>query len=123
MAKSPAFARIKQDVLQITKAIPAGRVTTFKAIGQHLDVMPRHVAYILTMLTPAEKDDLPWFRVVADNGKLGKTKRNGLGESQADLLKAEGLDLVKAQCIDNFDTVFIKIDSLNSGVPKQTRPT
>jgi methylated-DNA-protein-cysteine methyltransferase related protein len=55
MPKSPAFIRIKADVLKIVTAIPLSRVTTFRSIGEHFDVMPRHVAYILTMLSPEEK--------------------------------------------------------------------
>jgi hypothetical protein len=55
MAKSPFFARIKADVLTIVASIPEGSVVTFRDIGAHLDVMPRHVAYILKMLDAEER--------------------------------------------------------------------
>lgn len=65
MAKSPFFARIKADVLTILASIPEGGVVTFRDIGAHLDVMPRHVAYILKMLDDAERAAFPADRVVA----------------------------------------------------------
>ncbi len=55
MAKSPFFARIKADVLMTVASIPEGGVVTFRDIGAHLDVMPRHVAYILKMLDAEER--------------------------------------------------------------------
>lgn len=65
MAKSPFFARIKADVLTIVASIPDGGVVTFRDIGAHLDVMPRHVAYILKMLDAEERAAFPAGRVVA----------------------------------------------------------
>ena len=49
MAQSPFFARIKADVVSIVAGIPQAGVVTFRDIGAHLDVMPRHVAYIVKM--------------------------------------------------------------------------
>ncbi len=65
MAKSPFFARIKADVLTIVASIPEGEVLTFRDIGAHLDVMPRHIAYILKMLDAEERAAFPADRVVA----------------------------------------------------------
>ena len=62
---SPFFARIKRDVLTIVASIPAGSVLTLRDIGLHLDVVPRHVAYILAQLKPEEREGLPVDRVVA----------------------------------------------------------
>ena len=50
MAKSPAFARIKSDVLAIVAAIPEGQVASAADLGRQIDVPARHVAYILTTL-------------------------------------------------------------------------
>ena len=102
MARSAAYARIKADILRIVGAIPEGRVATFGDIGRHLDVMPRHVAYILAMLSDEEKARYPWHRVVADKGKLGKPKFNGFGISQAELLAAEGIDATDQGMIADF---------------------
>jgi len=71
MAKSEAFARIKDQVLRIVATIPESKVTTYQSVGEHLAVMPRHVAYILSQLDDSTKLDLPWYRVVSADGSLG----------------------------------------------------
>lgn len=122
MPKSSAFIRIKADVLKIVAAIPPSRVTTFRSIGEHLDVMPRHVAYILTMLSPAEKDQIPWFRVVSDNAALGVPKTAVNGKSQADLLGEEDILICNNTIASTFTRIFIPAAKLKSCVAKQTRP-
>jgi methylated-DNA-protein-cysteine methyltransferase related protein len=122
MPKSPAFIRIKAQVLQIVAAIPYAKLTTFRSIGEHLDVVPRHVAYILTMLTIDEKIDYPWFRVVSDDASLGVPKHGADDRSQAELLTEEGL-IVSGNSVEaSFEQAFIPAGSLESGVPQQTRP-
>lgn len=88
MAKSSAYARIKGDVLTLVRAIPKGRVATFDAIGKHLDVMPRHVAYILTKLTEPEREIVPWHRIVAKGGAIGCGSQR---DQQFALLVREGV--------------------------------
>jgi methylated-DNA-protein-cysteine methyltransferase related protein len=122
MAGSPFYARIKTDVLAIVASIPKGKVSTYSSIGEHLDVVPRHVAYILATLEPLEKVMFPWHRVVGNDGDLGKLKSSETGESQAELLNFEGV-LVMANSIEAvFDKCFIPCGLLKSGVKKQTRP-
>ena len=70
MAKSPAFARIKSDVMAIVAALPQGRVASAADIGRQIDVPARHVAYILTTLDEGERAVSPWWRVVADGGAI-----------------------------------------------------
>jgi methylated-DNA-protein-cysteine methyltransferase related protein len=81
MAGSPFYTRIKGDVLAIVSAIPKGKVCTFSSIGEHLDVVPRHVAYILSTLEPLETLQYPWHRVVGNDGNLGKPKSADTGKS------------------------------------------
>ena len=123
MAKSQAFAGIKRDVLQITAMIPPGRITTFKSVGDYMTVMPRHVAYILTMLSDDEKLTIPWHRVVGTQGKLGKPKADPLGRTQEELLQAEGI-VVAQGVVSDFAEIFINTTDLDSGVqPQQTYQT
>jgi methylated-DNA-protein-cysteine methyltransferase related protein len=122
MPKSPAFARIKDDVLQIVDAIPEGKLSTYRAIGEHLDVMPRHVAYILSQLKPQEKMIYPWHRVVSDDGGLGVVKRHADGKTQAEILEAEGLVVSKNSVAVSMACAFVEVSALSSGVAKQTRP-
>ncbi|WP_162658800.1 MGMT family protein [Tuwongella immobilis] len=102
------YDRIKRDVLAIVRDIPAGKVTTYAAIGAALDVMPRHVAYLLAMLTDLEQDDLPWYRVVGLAGKLSTTNPIRAGKQRA-FLEAEGISFRGKWQIDAFDLVFFPI--------------
>lgn len=113
MPKSAAFQRIKTEVLTVTRAIPAGRVTSFRAIGLHLNVVPRQVAYILATLSDAEKEQTPWYRVVSDNGALERPKFDGYGRSQADLLAAEGVPLEGKLIVRNFDQLFFDVSRVD----------
>ena len=121
MPKSPAFARIKDDVLQIVDAIPEGKLCTYRAIGEHLEVMARHVAYILSQLKPEEKMIYPWHRVVSDGGGLGVVKRHADGKAQAEMLEAEGLVVSKNSVAASMARALVEVSDLGSGVAKQTR--
>lgn len=91
MAKSEAFARIHREVMQVAAAIPAGRVATFADIGNFLDVVPRQVAFLLARRNDPGRETAPWYRVVADDGRLGRPKHDAWGRSQRELLEAEGI--------------------------------
>lgn len=122
MPGSPAFARIRRDVLRIVAAIPAGRVSSFRAIGAHLDVMPRHVAYILAQLSDDEQQLIPWHRVVSDGGAIARVKRDARGRAQADLLTAEGVALDGSGAVADFGERFFAITEEATGVPAGARP-
>lgn len=102
MGKSPHFARIKRDVLRLVGEIPRGRVTTYGSIGAELDVMARHVAYILAMLTPQEAEGLPWHRVVGDQGLVKSTRKRTSSDQRA-LLAAEGVTVNDQGLVRDFD--------------------
>ncbi|MDI1314410.1 MGMT family protein, partial [Prosthecobacter sp.] len=65
--KSVAFARIRAEVIRLVALIPAGQFTTYGSIAIHMNVIARHVATVLSHLTPEESAALPWHRVVAAN--------------------------------------------------------
>lgn len=119
---SPFFARIKADVLAIVATVPQGRLVTFADIGAHLDVMPRHVAYILAQLTEIEKATLPWHRAVTAEGTLGVPKSGAGGENQRALLAAEGAAFDPEGRITDFAARRVAVALLPHGVPQQTRP-
>ncbi|BDG73964.1 MGMT family protein [Roseomonas fluvialis] len=122
MAKSPFFARIKGDVLRIVASVPAGRVVSFADVGAHLDVAPRHVAYILAMLDPVEAATLPWHRAVAAGGTLGVPKAGADGTPQRALLAAEGAAFDPDGRITDFVARCIAVADLPHGVARQVRP-
>ncbi len=99
MARSPAFARIKADILAIVAAIPKGRVATAADLGRQIDVPARHVAYILTALDEDERAVTPWWRVVADGGAIGRHKRR---EDQIAMLRRDGLTVSAAGIVADF---------------------
>ncbi len=105
MAGSAAYARIKSDVLDIAGRIPAGRVATYKHIGLHLKVMPRHVAYILATLEDLERETVPWWRVVADGGAIGRHQRR---DEQMQRLRAEGIVLSPAGIVQDLAVRWIE---------------
>ena len=119
---SPFYARIKADVLKIVAAVPEGRVASFADIGAHLDVPPRHVAYILAMLSDIEKTTLPWHRAVGADGALGVPKAGADGTPQRALLEAEGAAFDAEGCIADVAARRVEIAVLAHGVPRQTRP-
>jgi methylated-DNA-protein-cysteine methyltransferase related protein len=90
MPKSPKFVRIKQDILRMIAEIPEGRVSTYGRIGSELNVMARHVAYILAMLTEDEAEGIAWYRVVGEDGLVKSTKRRP-ASVQKSLLAMEGI--------------------------------
>jgi methylated-DNA-protein-cysteine methyltransferase related protein len=123
MAKSPFFVRIKGDVLKIVSAIPEGKCCTYASIGEHLDVVPRHVAYILSSLSDNEKANYPWYRVVGQDGALGQLKVSHWGAPQGELLRNEGLLIANNRLDLAFQRWFISASALESGVAQHTRPT
>lgn len=122
MAGSPFFARIKRDVMAIAAAIPEGRVVSYRDIGSHLDVVPRHVAYILSQLSDAEKLNVPWHRVVGEDGRLGVAKWDVDGTRQSIRLIEEGHTLDAKGVLAAFDSKRITVAALPSGVEAQKRP-
>ncbi|MCU0987199.1 MAG: MGMT family protein, partial [Acetobacteraceae bacterium] len=117
MPRSDAFARIKADILAIIRAVPEGAVVTFSAIGAHLDVAPRHAAYILATLAGGQDEAFPWHRAVAADGALLSGPR---GARQAVLLAEEGHAVTRGK-LDGLAAV-VELSALPHGVAKQTRP-
>ena len=103
---SESFARIRAQVLELTAQVPYGRVTTFHAIGAHIAVAPRHVAFLLVKLSEEEKSRLPWYRVVADGGLVPSSKTE-----QRQLLAAEGAKFAQARIVD-FARRFVAMGAL-----------
>lgn len=76
-----------------TASIPPGRVTTYSALANHLEVVPRHVAFVLARLSPKEASKLPWHRVVAQGGALRSGSEAGL-RRQRNRLAQEGIRVI-----------------------------
>lgn len=99
MAGSPAYGRIKSDILDLVDQVPSGTVTTYAAIGARLSVMPRVVSTILAALTERERETVAWHRVVADGGAIG---RHAWRVTQIERLRGEGVSVSAAGIVAEF---------------------
>lgn len=79
-----------QDVYDIVKRIPRGRVSTYGRIAQ-LTPVPRGargVGWALHALGPSEARKVPWWRVINAAGRISNEYN---AELQRALLEAEGV--------------------------------
>lgn len=93
------------QVFQVVRLIPAGRVTSYGAIANYLGLKSgaRMVGYAMNA-SHGEKD-VPAHRVVNRNGMLtGKHHFSGPNEME-ELLKKEGIRVERDQILD-FETYF-----------------
>jgi methylated-DNA-protein-cysteine methyltransferase-like protein len=105
MARSGRVVPFKLRVLAAVAAIPHGRVTTYGAIGRHLKVTARQVAFVLATLTGKESERLPWFRVVAAHGVISTTKLGAVGRRQIARLRAEGIAVTPRNEVEDFGVI------------------
>ena len=103
---SPAFARIRAEVIRLVGLIPPGKFTTYGSIAVHMNVVARHVAFVLSQLSEGEAAALPWHRVVASEGRLSQGMDATLRTEQQRRLEAEGLRLDAAGFIQDSDQHF-----------------
>jgi methylated-DNA-protein-cysteine methyltransferase-like protein len=104
--KSAAFARIRAEVLRLVALIPAGKFTTYGSIAIHMNVMARHVAFVMSSLTEDESAALPWHRVVSADARLSPKMDAALSKVQRRRLKAEGMKINPQGRIQNPDAHF-----------------
>lgn len=118
MAGSPTFAHIKADVLAIIAALPRGKVTSPTVIGVSLGVMPRHIATILANLDDEERDRVPWYRVVADGGAIGRHRHR---DEQIARLRADGLPVSAAGIVGGMEAAMLaNLPKPRPGAPART---
>jgi methylated-DNA-protein-cysteine methyltransferase-like protein len=67
---SPAFKRIRAEVIRLVGLVPEGKFTTYGSIAVHMNVMARHVAFVMSRLTEEEAERLPWHRVVGADARI-----------------------------------------------------
>jgi alkylated DNA nucleotide flippase Atl1 len=79
----PAALDVDEAIFDAVEAIPAGRVSTYGAIGRLVGVGPRRVARALAMGGGA----VPWWRVLRSDGTAAEPVR----ARQLELLAGEGV--------------------------------
>ncbi len=78
--KSKAFARVRAEVIRLVGLIPRGKFTTYGSIGVQMNVMARHVAFVMSSLTEQEAAELPWHRVVSADARLSPKMETALSK-------------------------------------------
>jgi alkylated DNA nucleotide flippase Atl1 len=78
-------ADVDEAVFDVVEQIPAGRVSTYGAIGRLVGVGPRRVARALSQGGGA----VPWFRVIRADGTVAEPVR----VRQLELLAADGVPM------------------------------
>ena len=117
MARCVAANPIKRAVLEIVGRVPSGRVVTLGALGRHMRVTPHHIATILAGLGGSERDTVPWHRVVADGGAIGRHKHH---DAQIARLKREGVPVSGAGIVQGLaERVIVDLDSPGGAAPAE----
>jgi methylated-DNA-protein-cysteine methyltransferase-like protein len=88
-----------ERVIHIIRSIPRGKVATYGQIAAYAGNprASRQVAYILH--SSAEKEHLPWHRVINRKGRVSLKPRHGY-ELQKQLMEDEGILFDEDDCID-----------------------
>ena len=89
-----------RDVYDVVKLIPKGRVTSYGAIAKYLG-MPRSSRMVGWAMNSAHSlIDVPAHRVVNRNGLLTGKMHFSTPDQMEELLKIEGIEVIKDQILD-----------------------
>lgn len=91
-------ARLQQDLARLLERIPPGWVAAIGDVSRHLRAYQPHVVQLLAELGDAGDTEIPWWRVVADGGAIGRHARR---EVQMARLRAEGVPLSAAGIVQD----------------------
>ncbi len=94
-----------EDVYDITRKIPSGRVTSYGAIARYLGTgkSARMVGWALNQ--SVNKHDVPAHRVVNRNGMLTGKMHFSTPDHMQKLLEEEGVQVIDDQ-VQNFSSLF-----------------
>lgn len=95
-----------EQVYAVVRRIPRGKVTSYGRVAKMLGApnAARAVGYALRALKDKKDDpayaDVPWQRVVNSQGRISIVNRDSGPERQAELLRAEGVEVSEDLRID-----------------------
>lgn len=90
MDENEEYQTTKRQVFEAARAISAGRVTSYGALGKQAN--PPISGYVCGRIMGIVMDDVPWWRVVGKDGNLPIRKRHPeLEAKQKRLLSEEGV--------------------------------
>lgn len=88
MPNPTSSARLRHDLIALLERIPRGWVAAIGDVSRHLGTFQPHLVQLLASIGGEGEQDVPWWRVVADGGAIGRHPRR---EEQISRLKADGL--------------------------------
>lgn len=103
MGKSKAGTRIRAEVIRLVALVPKGKFTTYGSLATHMNVVPLHVASVLSNLTEEESATLPWHRITATDGRISPRMPPASARKQRARLREEGMRTDKEGFIQNAD--------------------
>jgi len=62
----------KSELLDLMRKIPLGRVASVDCVGKEIGVPPALVYTMLSQLSEDERELVPWHRIVAKGGAIGR---------------------------------------------------
>lgn len=98
---SPGFF---QRVFEVVARVPTGHVTTYGDVAAALGMrsVARKVGHALAGLS-ADRDDVPWHRVVNSQGRISRAVDSSSGQRQVYKLAEEGIEVSETGKIREFD--------------------
>jgi methylated-DNA-protein-cysteine methyltransferase-like protein len=94
-----------EELWEIVRSVPSGRCASYGAIGQALENPAS--GFMVGRWMAACPPDVPWWRIVAKDGRLPVWKRDpNLERDQREILEDEGVEFVD----DRVDMVRFRYD-------------
>jgi len=100
------MTEFQQAVWQALKEIPSGKVTTYKAIADHLNTKAVRAVGSAVGKNPYAPD-VPCHRVVPSDGKIGNYSAPGGVEEKIALLKNEGVEVKDGMVADFKERLYL----------------
>lgn len=94
-----------EDVYEVVKLVPTGRITSYGAIAQYLGTKSSARMVGWAMNAAHDRNDVPAHRVVNRNGQLSGKMHFSTPDRMQELLEAEGINVAGDQ-IQNFKFLF-----------------
>ena len=116
-ATAPAHTLIKSKLLAALRSVPLGRVVTYETLAVSLASAPRLVETLLAQLSEDEREMVPWHRVLAKGGAIGRGPHR---DQQFAKLVREGVMVSPAGIVQDMARVAVKdLMALPSGITKR----
>lgn len=115
-ALKAVYTRMNENILRVVCSVPAGRVTTVDAISQFLLVPAHHVTFLMARRFGADGAAVPWHRVLAHRGAIGRPLLDAKGRTQAQALMMEDVLVDYRGRVGDFARRFYQPTTISTGI-------